>query len=130
MKLLIIASFSDFPIYFRSLLTTFSYIAALEHYIVICSLNFNWLSIQGMPFNKACQYSHLLQWLQEFCSTKFLTPQCAMRTRVRIGGVRNLVLQNSWSHWSKWEYWHVLFMPFICHDICGLFVCSLNFNIY
>ena len=45
MKLLIIASFSDFPMYFWSLLRAFSWIAALEHSIEICSLNFNWSSI-------------------------------------------------------------------------------------
>ena len=41
MKLLIIASFSDFPMYFWSLLRAFSCIAALEHSTEICSLNFN-----------------------------------------------------------------------------------------
>ena len=45
MKLLIIASFSDFPMYFWSLLRAFSWTAALEHSIEICSLSFNWSSI-------------------------------------------------------------------------------------
>ena len=45
MKLLIIASFSDFPMYFWSLLRAFSWTAALEHSIEICSLNLNWSSI-------------------------------------------------------------------------------------
>ena len=45
MKPLIIASFSDFPMYFWSLLRAFSWSAALEHSIEICSLNFNWSSI-------------------------------------------------------------------------------------
>ena len=45
MKPLIIASFSDFPMYFWSLLRAFSWTAALEHSIEICSLSFNWSSI-------------------------------------------------------------------------------------
>ena len=45
MKLLIIASFSDFPMYFWSLLRAFSWTAALERSIEICSLSFNWSSI-------------------------------------------------------------------------------------
>ena len=50
MKLFIIASFSDFPMYFWSLLRAFNCIAAVEHSIKICSLNFNW-SLIFIPSN-------------------------------------------------------------------------------
>ena len=56
MKLLITASFSDFSMYFLSLLRAFNFIAALEHSIEICSYGhkFIWFPPSFFLFKGAC----------------------------------------------------------------------------